>query len=72
MEICDYCRRLMFIQEIVAVKQIKIKEIQQALHLSKSVVSRHLTGEINKPEIDIFIFEKLLGVRVRDYIYIDD
>ena len=52
---------------VVAILDIKSKEIQSNLNLSKSVVSRHLRGESCCPEIDIFIIEKVFGIKVKDY-----
>lgn len=46
---------------------LKSKEIEAVLHLSKSVVSRHMTGEKNNIEIDIFIIEKVFGIKIKDY-----
>lgn len=67
MEICAYCRKQLVIKSIVAITNLKSKDIEDGLHLSKSIVSRHLRGEINKPEIDIFVVEHLLGIKIEGY-----
>lgn len=71
MEICAYCRKQLVIKSIVAITNLKSKDIEDQLHLSRSIVSRHMRGEINKPEIDIFIVEKLLGLKIEGYKLLD-
>ena len=46
---------------IVSLLDLKSKEIESGLHISKSVISRHLSGERDCPEIDIYIIE------IKDY-----
>jgi len=53
---------------IVAFLNIKSKDLETNLHISKSLVSRHLSGERRCPEIDIYIIEKSFGIIVKDYI----
>lgn len=71
METCAYCKKQFVIKTIVATIDIHSKDIETNLHLSKNIVSRHLTGEKNRPEIDIYIVEKLLGIKIKDYVIID-
>jgi len=71
METCDFCKKQFVIRTIVSIINLKSKDIERDLHLSRSVVSRHLTGEKNKPEIDVYIIERLLGIKIKDYIIAD-
>ena len=52
----------------IAIFDIKAKEIQEALNISKSVVSRHICGERYYPPIDIFIIEKVFNITIKDYV----
>ena len=38
-------------------------------NISKSLISRHLTGELERPEVDIYIIEQLLGIKIEGYRY---
>ena len=67
METCAYCKKQIVMKSIVAITNLKSRDIEKNLHLSKSIVSRHLRGEINKPEIDIYIVEQLLGIKIEGY-----
>ena len=57
MEICNLCKKQFVIKTIIAVINLRSREIENELHLSKSIVSRHFTGEKNRLEIDIFVIE---------------
>ena len=72
METCDFCRKQFVIRTIVSVINLKSRDIENGLHLSRSVVSRHLAGEKNRPEIDIYIVERLLGIKIKDYCVTED
>lgn len=71
MEICNLCKKQFVIKTIIAVINLRSREIENELHLSKSIVSRHFTGEKNRMEIDIFVIERLLGIKIKDYEVID-
>lgn len=67
MQNCDYCQKKFLVKFIVSMLDLKSKDIEANLNLSKSVVSRHMTGERNCPAIDIFIIEKVFKIKVKDY-----
>ncbi len=67
MQYCAYCQKKFVIKMIVSLLDLKSKEIESGLHISKSVISRHLSGERDCPEIDIYIIEKLFGIKIKDY-----
>ena len=67
MEICNLCKKQFVIKTIIAVINLRSREIENELHLSKSIV----TGEKNRLEIDIFVIERLLGIKIKDYEVID-
>ena len=64
---CINCQKKFIEKTIVSVMDIKSKEIESVLHLSKSVVSRHMTGEKNNIDVDIYIIEKAFGIKIKDY-----
>ena len=64
---CINCQKKFIEKTIVSVMDIKSKEIEAVLHLSKSVVSRHMTGEKNNIDVDIYIIEKAFGIKIKDY-----
>lgn len=53
---------------ITTMLDLKSKEIETRLHLSKSVVSRYMTGERGCEEIDLFFIEKIFNITVKDYM----
>ena len=59
-------------KSIIAIIDLKTTEIAQALHTSQSLISRHLIGEIDKPEVDIYIIEQLLGIKIEGYRLTDE
>lgn len=68
MKNCAYCQKQVIVKVITSIINLKSSEIEDVLHVSKSVVSRHLSGERIRPEIDIFIIEKVFGITVKDYV----
>ncbi len=64
---CAYCQKKIVIKVMTSIINLKSKDIEAVLHLSKSVISRHMTGEHNRPEIDIFIIEKVFGIKIKEY-----
>ena len=67
METCAYCKKQIVMKQIVAVIDLKTTEIAEHLHISQSLISRHLCGEIDRPEVDIYIVEQLLGIKIEGY-----
>ena len=67
MEICALCKKQLVMKSILAIIDLKTTEIAKALHTSQSSISRHLLGEIEKPEVDIYIIEQLLGIKIEGY-----
>ena len=65
---CDYSQRQIITRFIVSLLDLKSKEIQTNLNISKSVVSRYMTGERGCPQIDIYLIEKVFGIKIKDYI----
>ena len=72
MEICALCKKQLVMKSIVAIIDLRTTEIAHALHTSQSSISRHLLGEIEKPEVDIYIIEKLLGIKIEGYRFTDE
>ncbi len=64
---CVFCQKKMIVKFLASIINLKSKDIETGLHISKSVVSRHMTGERNRPEIDIFIIEKVFGIKIKEY-----
>lgn len=64
---CDYSQRQIITRFIVSLLDLKSKEIQTNLNISKSVVSRYMTGERGCPQIDIYLIEKVFGIKIKDY-----
>ncbi len=68
---CVTCQKKMIVKLVVTILNLKSKEIEAQLNLSKSVVSRYMTGERKCYDIDIFIIEQAFGIKVKDYIIND-
>lgn len=67
MENCAFCQKKVIVKVIASIINLRSRDIESVLNLSKSVVSRHMTGERNNTEIDIYIIERVFGIKVKDY-----
>ncbi len=67
MKNCADLPKKIVLNMITAAYDVQSKELEKALHISRGVVSRHMTGIHNYPEIDIYIIEKMFGIKVKDY-----
>ena len=72
MEICAICKKQLVMKSILAILDLKVIDIANNLHISKSLISRHLTGELERPEVDIYIIEQLLGIKIEGYSFTDE
>ena len=72
METCALCKKHLVMKYIIAIIDLKTKDIADGLHISPSLISRHLCGEIERPEVDIFIIEQLLGIKIEGYKSADE
>lgn len=64
----DVPRRVVF-KVILTLCDISTKEIEDKIHVSRSHICRHLSGERKCDEIDIYIIEKVFGIKIKDYSY---
>ena len=63
--------RRLFAVAAVMMFNLSSKEIQENVHVSKSVVSRHLLGVRESQEINLFLIEKVFCMRVTEFEIID-
>ena len=69
METISYDQKHIIIKVMVASLDLKSSDIEEQLHISRSVVSRHLRGEREYPPIDIYIIEKFLHFLLQVYLF---
>ena len=61
---CAFCQKKLTIKFILSVYGISATEIADAVHLSKSMVWKHLNGDSYNENIDIYIINKVFGLSV--------
>lgn len=64
---CAICSKKVILKIIISVLNITTTEIALALNVSRSVVSRHLNGKKDCPDVDRFIIERAFGIKIKDY-----
>ena len=67
METISYDQKHIIIKVMVASLDLKSSDIEEQLHISRSVVSRHLRGEREYTPIDIYIIEKFFGFKIKEF-----
>ena len=63
----DFALYVSFFPQLIAGPIVKYSDIEEQLHISRSVVSRHLRGEREYPPIDIYIIEKFFGFKIKEF-----
>mgnify|MGYP002623889114 FL=1 len=59
---CAFCQKKLTIKFILSIYGISATEIANAVHLSKSMVWKHLNGDSYNENIDIYIVQKVFGL----------
>ena len=61
---CAFCQKKITIKFILSIYGISATEIANAVHLSKSMVWKHLNGDSYNENIDIYIINKVFGLKI--------
>ncbi len=67
MEILTINEKHMVLRIIFAALDFKPIEIARDLNVAKSVVSRHFHNVRAYDKVDLYIIEKIFGIRVKEY-----
>lgn len=59
---CAFCQKKLTIKFILSIYGISATEIANAVHLSKSMVWKHLNGDSYNENVDIYIVQKVFGL----------
>ena len=57
---CDLCQKRMTLRILIAINDLKVSEIALAIHVSESLVRKHIEGIRYCPTVDEYIFNKCL------------
>ena len=57
---CDLCQKRMTLRILIAINDLKVSEIALAIHVSESLVRKHIEGIRYCPSVDEYIFNKCL------------
>lgn len=66
-QICVNCKKKFLIKVILNALDVKPAELARDLHLSKTQVSRYLSGERISNDLDIYLIEQVFAIKVKDY-----
>lgn len=66
-QICANCKKKFLIKVILNALDVKPAELARDLHLSKTQVSRYLSGERISNDLDIYLIEQVFAIKVKDY-----
>lgn len=57
----------MIIKIVLTILNLKPSEIAKKLHISKSLISKCMTGERTSNELDVYLIELIFNINVRDF-----
>ena len=57
---CALCQKRMTLRIMIAINDLKISEIADSVHVSDSLVRKHIEGVRYCPSVDEYIFKKCL------------
>lgn len=64
MDTCDICKKKLLLKCIKAIYNVTSTDISEELHISKSVVSRHIVGERYSVLVDKYFINKCFGIKL--------
>lgn len=64
MDKCDICKKKLLLKCIKAIYDIKSTDISKELYVSKSLVSKHMTGERYSILVDKYLINKCFGIKL--------
>lgn len=67
MPACDHCKKRMIIKIILTILNLKPAEVARKLHISKSFVSKYISGEKASSELDIYLIELIFKINIKDF-----
>lgn len=68
MPVCDSCKKRMIIKIVLTILNLKPIEIAKSQHVSKSFVSKYMTGEKISNELDIYLIGLIFKINVKDFV----
>ena len=57
---CEQCQKRMTLRIMIAINDLKISDIADSVHVSDSLVRKHIEGVRYCPSVDEYIFNKCL------------
>ena len=66
---CAFCQKKITVKFILSIYGISATEIANAVHLSKSMVWKHLNGDSYNENVDIYIVNKVFGLKIEGQKY---
>lgn len=67
MQNCVNCQRKIILKVILTVLNLKPSEIARGLNISKSLVSKYISGERTSVDLDLYLIERIFSIQVKDY-----
>lgn len=62
---CAFCRKKVLIDFIMAIYKVKATDIAKEIHVSDSLVRKHIEGDRYCKDVDVFLIEKCFGIKVK-------
>lgn len=67
MQNCVNCQKTIILKFVVSLLNLKATEIAKVVHLSNSMVSKHIAGIKNSTDVDIYLIERIFSIKVKEY-----
>lgn len=68
---CAFCQKKVIVKFILSIYGITATDIAKAVHLSKSMVWKHLNGDSYNENIDIYIVNQVFGLNLEGHNYVN-
>lgn len=67
-ENCVSYRKKLLLKFIMSAYNLKAKDIAQHIHVSDSLVRKHIDGVRNCPLVDMYIVQHCFGITAKDFV----
>lgn len=65
---CAFCQKKVLLKFIMTIYNLRATDIAREINISDSLVRKHISGDRQCPPVDVYIVEKVFGIKIGDCV----